>query len=556
MPEFTNTAHTAHFDVASLHLVKPEIDLSLAQVESVLSVFVDDDQNTSGLVDAAETMAQIHGILRLLNLFGASELSGAMAHSLKEIAANPSNTREERLAAIGEGLMVLHRYLEFVLLRETLLPHLLLPITNTLNQMAGLPLLREGYFLTPHLNIEQITPTGTPAEALSQADQQPLIQFLARMYRQGLNAVLASRANADHYQLMQRAGYEMARLASGGASELYWQAASSALEQLELCRPLTASRQRVLAAIERQLSQPAATPSVEGLMDVLALGTCRDHSAAETLRQQLNLQAQIATDRTSSDLARFLFGPNGEVIHTVNALIHTEISQIKHQIDGLVRGEPPEEGAVSISERMQILASIFDMLNLGDAAIQLRQQVSQESMWIKGDNQDSLNALMDALMAAENAMTILDKSYTSGAVMLPLNNMMISLHQLDEARATLVSESRGTIGMAMRALLSYIENEHDALHLANVPVMLESVSGAMLFLEAPRGSQILLKAAHYMQNRFTPDRTAASSEEMDRLADALVCIDYYLESIEVNKPAGERPFSIGEGSLAVLDMAA
>lgn len=555
MPELTSTAPTAHFDVASLHLVKPEIDLSLAQVESVLSVFVDDDQNTSGLVDAAEAMAQIHGILRLLNLFGASELSGAMAKSLKDIADQPSNTKEERLAAIGEGLMVLHRYLEFVLLRETLLPHLLLPITNTLNHMAGLPLLREGHFLTPHLDIQQVTPQGQIAAALDQAEQQPLIQFLARMYRQGLNAVLAGRANADHYRLIQRAGYEMARLAENGASSLYWQAAHSALEQLELCRPLTASRQRVLVSIERHFSKPTAIPSLADLTDVLALGTCRDHATAEALRATLNLQAQIATDRTSSDLARFLFGPNGEVIHTVNDLVHTEISQIKHQIDGLVRGETPEEGAISISERMQILAGTFDMLNLGEAATHLRQQIALENDWLKGDNQDSLNALMDALMVAENAMTILDKSYTSGAVMLPLNNMMISLHQLDEARATLVSESRGTIGMAMRALLSYIENDNDVLHLANIPVMLESVSGAMLFLEAPRGSQILQKTAQYMQNRFTPDQAAASSQELDRLADALVCIDYYLESIEINKPAGERPFSIGEGSLAVLQAA-
>ncbi len=555
MPEFTDIAHAAHFDVASLHLVKPEIDLSLAQVESVLSVFVDDDQNTSGLADAAETMVQIHGILRLLNLFGASELSGAMAHSMKDIAAHPSNIREERLAAIGEGLMVLHRYLEFVLLRETLLPHLLLPITNTLNQMSGLPLLREGYFLAPHLNLAAITPTGATSATLSDPTQQPLIQLLTRMYRQGLNAVLAGRAQTDHYRLMQRAGYEMARLAIGGASELYWQAAKSALEQLELCRPLTASRQRVLTAIERQFAQASAIPTLEGLLDVLALGTCRDHATADALRQQFNLQTQIATDQTSGDLARFLFGPNGEVIHTVNALIHGEISQIKHQIDGLVRGEPLEEGAVSIRERMQILASSLDMLNLNDAATQLRQQIHAEGAWIKGDNQDSLNALMDTLMGAENAMTILDKSYTSGAVMLPLNNLMISLHQLDEARATLVSESRGTIGMAMRALLSYTENENDALHLANVPVMLESVSGAMLFLEAPRGSQILLRTAHYMQHRFTPDQAAASADELDRLADALVCIDYYLESIEINKPAGERPFSIGEGSLAVLQAA-
>lgn len=554
MPDFSSTVPTTHFDVASLHLVKPEIDLSLAQVESVLSVFVDDDQNTSGLVDAAEAMAQIHGILRLLDLHGASELSGVMASSLKAIADHPIQIQEAHLAAIGEGLMVLHRYLEFVLLRETLLPHLLLPITNTLRQMARLPLLREGHFLATQLQQMPITPTGATADALQHAEQQPLIQFLCRMYRQGLSAVLAGRAREDHYRLMQRAGYEMSRLASGGASALYWQAAHAALEQLEQCRPLTASRQRVLTSIERQFTQPTRLPTLADLTDVLALGLCRDHAYASALREQLNIHS-VTTDHTSNELARFLFGPNGETIHTVNALVHVEISQIKHQIDGLVRGETPEDGSISISERMQLLASTFDMLNLGDAAVELRQQIAIESSWVKGDNQDSLNTLMDALMLAENGMTILDKSYTSGAVMLPLNNMMISLQQLDEARATLVSESRGTIGMAMRALLSYTENNNDELHLANVPVMLESVSGAMLFLEAPRGSQILQHTAQYMQQRFSPNQAAASSDELDRLADALVCIDYYLESIEINKPAGERPFSVGENSLAVLQAA-
>ena len=555
MPDFNSTVQATHFDVAPLHLVKPEIDSSLAQVESVLSVFVDDDQNTSGLVDAAEAMTQIHGILRLLELHGASELSGVMATSLKSIADHPVQIPEEHLAAIGEGLMVLQRYLEFVLLRETSLPHLLLPMTNILRQLAGLAPLREGYFLAPRLSLADVIPTGQVAEPLEQSEQQPLIQFLHRMYRQGLSAVLAGRSGNDHYRLMQRAGYEMSRLASTGASALYWQAANVALEQLELCRPLTASRQRVLISIERQFAQPTQLPALDDLTDVLALATCRDHSSANALRDQLDLQGRVATDQTSNEMARFLFGPNGETVHTVNALVHTEISQIKHQIDGLVRGETPEEGSISISERMQMLASTLDMLNLTDAATQLRQQIALEATWVKGDNQDSLNTLMDGLMVAENAMTILDKSHTSGAVMLPLNNMMISLQQLDEARATLVGESRGTIGMAMRALLSYTENNNDELHLANVPVMLESVSGAMLFLEAPRGSQILRHTAQYMQQRFAPNQPAASSMEMDRLADALVCIDYYLESIEINKPAGEHPFSVGENSLAVLQAA-
>ena len=36
--------------------------------------------------------------------------------------------------------------------------------------------------------------------------------------------------------------------------------------------------------------------------------------------------------------------------------------------------------------------------------------------------------------------------------------------------------------MAMRSLLSFVESSGDMLHMDNVPVMLESVGGAMEFL--------------------------------------------------------------------------
>lgn len=548
----STTGAPSHFDVASLHLVKPEIDVSLKQVESALSTFVDDEHNTAGLMDAADAMMQIHGILRLLELYGASELSGAMGKLLRDIAENPAQTKEDRLAAIGEGLMVLSRYLEFVLLRETLLPHLLLPATNTLNRLAGLPLVREGHFLAAYLSAEQL---GQPAAALDDTTQTGLVQFLAKMYRHGLAQVLQDKAQPRDYQLLQRACQEMATLAANRPSALYWQAAQAATTELYTTRSLSASRKRVLASIERRFGKLTQTMGSEELLDVLAMAVCRDNNLAAALREQLILNDKIATDRVSTQLAGFLFGPDGDVIHTVTALVHDDIGGIKTLIDTIARGEAVEGGYGLVADRLQVLAQTATMLNLNDAATELDQQAAQLRAWTDAPDQDRLNDLMDALMVIENATTLLAKSYTPGAVTLPLNNMRISLYQLDTACAVLISESRGTLGMAMRSLLSFIESNGDMLHMENVPVMLESVSGAMEFLNAPRGRDILKNAAAYVASHFGAGLSAPPMNDIDRLADAITCIDYYLESVEVKKPAGERPFRVGERSLAELSAA-
>ena len=77
------------------------------------------------------------------------------------------------------------------------------------------------------------------------------------------------------------------------------------------------------------------------------------------------------------------------------------------------------------------------------------------------------------LLQADNAVATLDKEMTPGAQTV-INNNRISLHQLDEARAMLVAESRAGLSLVKRAVLSYCE---DPMHLTNIPATLQSTSG-------------------------------------------------------------------------------
>lgn len=549
-------AHAQHFDAIALHIVKSEIDASLLQVQNALSAYIDDNSNTFGLTEAAEGMEQVHGVLRLLEITGAIELADATNQLMHRIVNNLGQTTDAQLGAISEGLMLLSRYLEFVVLRENLLPQFLLPSINRIRQVLNLPLLREGYFLEPYLSIVQMPklnlnlqkPDITPAQS----------QQLTVLYKASLNHILQKKNNPLDFQAMKLVSHFASMLAANSPSELYWHAVDIALTELEYCN-LSDARLRTLAQIERHLSRfvldPASfMPSAEEVADILTLSVSRDHQAADELRQQLGLNDYIMSDTQAGLLARYLFGPDSHTIHVTTTLMQQEITSIKNKIDSMQHGDLINEGFDSIAEQLHQLANSLTLLNLEEASTLLAYQGNEVATWQDLSNLDGVNNLMDALLYAGNALTVLDRSYVAGANKLPFNNLHISLHQLEEARDMLIKQSRESLNLSMRSLTGYMESK-DLLHMTNIPAMFESIAGGLLFLDAPTGRDILKIAADYVTRAFAPEQPEPAIESINLLANIIAAVDNYLEGLEQVKPLSLRPFAVGLNSANQLKAA-
>lgn len=243
-------------------------------------------------------MRQIHGVLSLLEIAGAVELSQATSQLINHIVANTTKVTDQQLGAVSEGLMMLSRYLEFVVLRENLLPHFLLPSINRIYAELGEPLLREGYFLQPYLSIIQLPKLNLnlqkPEISAAQVNQ------LLALYKTSLNHLLKKQANALDFQAIKLVGHFTSMLAAGSSSELYWHAINTAFTELQSCK-LNDVRLRTLILIERNLQKfvgnPAAfTPTEQDMADALTLSACRDHEEADELRQQLGLNEYLISD--------------------------------------------------------------------------------------------------------------------------------------------------------------------------------------------------------------------------------------------------------------------
>lgn len=547
-------ATAQHFDAIALHIVKPEIDASLLQVQNALSAYIDDISNTFGLAEASENMKQIHGVLSLLDITGAVELSEATSRLINHIVVNTARVTDQQLGAVSEGLMMLSRYLEFVVLRENLLPHFLLPSINRIYAELGQPLLREGFFLQPYLSIIQLPRLNLhlqkPDISASQMNQ------LLALYKISLNHLLKKQANALDFQAIKLVGHFASMLAAGSSSELYWHAINTAFTDLQHCT-LNDVRLRSLILIERNLqkfigSTAAFTATEQDMADALTLSACRDHAEADALRQQLGLTDYLISDAQAGLLGRYLHGPDSATIHATTDLMQQEITDIKNKIDSMQHGDSIDSSFAAIGEQLHQLASALSLLNLAEASTLLADQASQVAGWRDLTQIQAVNHLMDVLLYAGNALTVLDRSYIAGTSKLPFHNLRISLHQLEEAGETLVRESRESLNMSMRALTSYLESK-DLLHMHNVPAMLETIAGALAFMNATAGRDMLKQAARYVARAFAPDQPAPpDSHHINLLANVLVSVEYYLDSLEQQKPLGIRPFAIGLKSVQEL----
>jgi hypothetical protein len=552
-----STRDGQHFDISSLYIVKSEIDASLTQVESALNLYMADESNTVGIFDSTEGMQQTTGVLKLLKMDGATELSDAIRLMLVHISEHPDAMDENQITALSESIMTLSRYIEFVILRETLSPLLLLPITNTMYRLLNIPIIPEGEFLLHDINDgliqHNITTLVKPALETDKTKDKDR-KLIVRLFQTGLSGILQKKPQAHDFLYMQKAVAHIADREPQNAEGLYWQLAKKVLSTLNQNSLLTNGRKRILAQMERRIARKSSSISrlsqTNAIADLLTM-TAIAPTNYEDIISTLELANKIKPDHELLDDKHFLFGPDQSVVHDVSRLAQQDIIKIKELVDLIVNEEQQADGLATLCEQLKELGNTLELLTLDQVGQGLLQQSNLVARWTSTPSEDQINSLMDRLLDSENAIILMEQTHTPGLVMSPFKNLRISLHQLVEARSLLVTESRQDLTNVMNSLLAYLNSEKDLQKIEGIAAICETVAGAMAFLNAPRGQAILQSVAKYINEKFTPDHQP-DAESIANLTDAIICVDYILEGLATKKPAGEQPYGYGEIGLAKL----
>ena len=538
-----------NFDLPSLHLLRPEIAVTLHDAEMHLSEFNDDSSQAPLLLDSVDTLAQLAKVLRLIQLEEGYELANSLSAGLQKLYDERDRPNNDMMMDVSEGIMTLARYIEFVLLKETIEPSLLLPIINQLHSDLHQPVLQ----------LSDLTANKNSSIVIANPEQnyQPLKSLginpkkLVEAYRAGLSVALTAQSNQLSPKELEKLNAMQAacEMVSKRTDSLFWHAADAAVSDLAGVLPLSNLQKRALIFVEQQFNDYLPVNDSR-FADLVQFASSRDSQLA--LQVQHKFSANTLDETQLKTMRRFLFGPDREVTSTLNQLIQQEIDLIKSASDSYARQvnlNSSTDEIDTMAQRLHDLSSVFKTLNLNEVSAALSQQIGKVKTWTQ-PTPDDFDGLLGTLMMAENAAINLAKSHTPGAVTLPVYNQTISLHQIETAHNTLVQESRTAIATIETALNDYLnDTDKDILHITPVPDMMRAISGACLFLNLPRQSQLLKRGATVLQNLIEQQGRELSEHALAKIADIVMSADYYLESLETNKPAGNHAMYVGYRSL-------
>lgn len=551
------TRSITNFDFGSLHLLNHEIDVVLKDAEVHLREFYDDAGQAPLLMDSTKNLGQLAKVFGLISFDGANVLATTLADAYAELAQTTGGDHEAFMIDISEAVMMLDRYVEFSLLKERLEPALLLPIINRLRQHLGKDALTADMLRQNSHSVVINTPDAhyVPLGSLN-LDHKALI----RTYRQGLSVLLrhsSSVLSGTDLQKVTALSQACATIAEH-SDALFWQSAKTLTQNIAQDVPISHAKKRILIYLEQQLSNYFGTHD-KRFAQLVSMACQKDTNFAVFARQKYELNQTHADDFKT--MQRFLFGPNHEIISTVNTLIQEDVEAIKAKVDTLVRtdgqvvdGDPitPHDIATDINN----LAKTLHLLELTEARDALINASKQVNGWQR-PTLDELDKLLDQLLVAENSAIFLAKSHAPKAVKFHRHNPHISLHHLDVAYETLIKEARYNLVNISSDLSDFLNNNHQSDEaLQDISERIRQISGAVEFLGLPDIYQQLNKLAHKLDmgliQKIKNLPAPQASELTNHWADVLVTADLSLENLTENRPLNEQTMLISERSLNKL----
>jgi chemosensory pili system protein ChpA (sensor histidine kinase/response regulator) len=559
-----------NIDFTTLTWVKPELDETLRQARQALEAYVEDGEDPGQLKACANYLHQVQGTLRMVELYGAAMVAEEMEQLAKALVEGSVAERETGYAALMRGIVQLPDYLERLQSGHRDIPIVLLPLLNELREPRGEKGLSESVLFSPDLSRPLPASAGGPAEPLPPEQLKRRADTLRNLFQTALLRWLKDdNSQATIRDLTDVCEQLVPITDSEHARRLFWVAAGTldalAKNAFEATKPL----KQALAKVEREIKRLAeggdaafrSDPPLELTRQLLyfVAHAPTDHGRIGEIRQVFGLGEYMPSESELAHARGSLSGRNRALLSTVAGAIKEDLLRVKDALDLHLR--TPEAPAAGLNDQVEALDRVAD--TLGMLGLGVPRRVVQ-------DQRTAIHAIVSGQRAADES-ALLDIAGALLYVEASLDDQVAHLGEADagpegaaaeepslpstEARKVLevlVKEAIANFAQARQCFVAFVETHWDHAQLADVPRLLEEVSGALRILEIEDAPQYLAGVRRFTESELLRRHRVPNGQQMDRLADALAGLEYYLEALRDRRPKREQILDIARQNLEAL----
>ena len=543
----------AELSSQTLHIVARELNSELNDARTALEAFGEQQDNIALLRKCSEHLRSVHGALRIAEVYGAALLAEEMGQVARYLIDNFSERRHlaEGLDALMRAMVQLPTYLERVMSGGRDMALVLLPLLNDLRAVRGHALLSEGTLLLLNLSSDQqASPVATPGEVLTIGQWA---RKLRARFQLGLLGWIKGERVDQNLEVLSRSAEKLEQVATTQPVFQLWWVVGAVLEALrEGGLEGSASIKRLLGHADREMKRLyeqgegryVDTPPLE-LLNNLLYYVARARSTGPrvaAVRASFRLTELLPVDDHVEQARESLSAPSVKLMKTVAAAIKEDLGRVKDALDIFVRqgGTQVDELAPQL-ELLKKIADTLGVLGLGD----LRDKVQGETGDLQAivtqrsaASEGTLLRMAATLIKVEDSLDeqlvgmIVPSADGATAPVRPAGPEDIEFRQVTEAvlRECIVNMARIKEAVALS-----FEKPREAQAADQIPQLMRGMIAGLLMLGKTRVVEIMEGVDRALGQLLRSDGLTLPQEAVDRLADAIVAVEYYMETLQAGR---------------------
>ena len=410
-------------DISSqtLHIVAKELAATLNDARASLEAYAERSDQRVLLEKCADQLHSAHGVLRLVEVYGAALLAEEMEHVTRYLLSSDNDQKRQvdGLDALMRAMVQLPTYLERVLSGGRDLALVLLPLLNDLRSVRGSPLLSEGTLLLLNLKSDQ------PAQPQSQRLGELTItvaQWARRLrprFQIGLLGYIRGERTVQNLEILSKVAEKLEQVATTQPVFQLWWVVGAILEALRanglegsatLKRLLGQADRQIKALYELGEGRYCEDPPVDLLNNLLYYVARASNSGGRiaAVRASFKLSELLPVDDSIEHERESLSAPSVKLMRTVAAAIKEDLSKVKDVLDIFVRrgGGHSEELAPQL-ELLKKISDTLGVLGLGELRQRVQEEIAELSAMVsdgKPPSEESLIKVAGVLLSVEDSL--------------------------------------------------------------------------------------------------------------------------------------------------------
>jgi chemosensory pili system protein ChpA (sensor histidine kinase/response regulator) len=557
-------------DFTTLNWVKQELDETLKQARQALEAYVEDPADSSLMRFCATYLHQVQGTLRMVELYGAAMVVEEMERVALALLDGQVKPQDDTYSVLMRGIVQLPDYLERLQSGHKDIPIVLLPLLNDLRATRGEKLLTESVLFSPDLSAPM------PDAAAGAANGMPELELRAEAARLRtafqlslLRWIRDESASAQLERLIGILDRLRAACTQDDARRLWWIAtgvlesvASGAIEANAAVKLLFGKVDREIKRLldTGEAGFAAAPPRdlTKNLLYYIAHSSSAGERAAE-IRGTYRLDSLLPSEKELEHAKGSISGHNKTLLDTVSAAIKDDLMRVKEALDIFLRAQNADPAELMAqADVLDRVGDTLGMLGLGvprRVVLEQRKIVEEIANKTRSSDESTLLDVAGALLYVEASLDDhidrLGAESPTGGTPAP-GDLELPKAEVRKILDALMKEASVNIAQAKQDIVAFVESPWDHARVEPIPRLLEEISGALRMLNLAEPAQLMTGIVRFVEVELLRHRRVPTVEQMDKLADALASIEYYMEATREQRGGREKILDVTRQSLAAL----